>query len=319
MKTISQHRLSIDRIERAHALIDSVFTHSPQLLAEHLGEILGIQLMLKIETLNPIRSFKGRGADLLMQGIQSPTRLVCASAGNFGQAMAYAAQKRGIPLTVYAGTAANSYKIERMRKLGAEVILHGDDFDAAKLEARRVAYEEGYRFVEDGADIETLEGAGTIALELLRFAVQPDVLLIPLGNGALFNGISFVMKTYSPSTQLIAVQSEGAPAMIESYRTGETVVHDGVDTIADGIAVRIPVPQALSDMQGMADDTLLVSEGAIIESMKLVLRHVGLVAEPAAVVGIAALLENAGMFEGKTVGTVICGGNLTAEQMERWL
>jgi threonine dehydratase len=319
MKTISQHRLSIERIAHAHQLIDPVFTHSPQLVAEHLGEILGIQLLLKIETLNPIRSFKGRGAHLLVQGIQTPTRLVCASAGNFGQAMAYAAQKRGIPLTVYAGTRANAYKIERMRKLGAEVILYGDDFDAAKLEARRVADEEGYRFVEDGADIETLEGAGTIALELLQFPVRPDVLLIPLGNGALFNGISFVMKTYSPATQLIAVQSQGAPAMVESYRSGNLMVHDDVDTIADGIAVRIPVPQALEDMKGMADDTLLVSEGAIIESMKLVLRHVGLVAEPAAVVGIAALLENAGMFEGKVVGTVICGGNLTEEQMERWL
>src|SRR5215213_3568639 len=167
MKITSPHRLSIERIERAHTIIDPVFTHSPQLVAEHLGEILGVKLVLKIETLNPIRSFKGRGADLLVQSIQMPAQLVCASAGNFGQAMAYAAQKRGIPLTVYAGTKANTYKIERMRKLGAQVILHGNDFDAAKLEARRMANEKGYRFVEDGADIETLEGTGTIALELL--------------------------------------------------------------------------------------------------------------------------------------------------------
>jgi threonine dehydratase len=319
MKIIQQHRLSLERIERAHSLIDCVFTHSPQLLAEHLGAVLGFTLVLKIETLNPIRSFKGRGAHLLVQSIQAPVRLVCASAGNFGQAMAYAAQKRGIPLTVYAGKHANTYKIERMRALGAEVILHGSDFDAAKLEARRVAELEGYRFVEDGADIETLEGAATIALELLQFSVKPDVLLIPLGNGALFNGMSFVMKNYSPSTRLVAVQSEGAPAMVESYRTGNIIVHDNVRTIADGIAVRIPVAQALDDMKGMADDTLLVSEGAILEAMKLVLRHVGLVAEPAAVVGIAALLENGEMFRGKTVGTVICGGNLTEEQIEEWL
>ena len=319
MKTIFPHRLSIERIERAHSIIDPVFTHSPQLVADHLGEILGVKPVLKIETLNPIRSFKGRGADLLVQGIQTPVPLVCASAGNFGQAMAFAAQKRGIPLTVYAGTKANEYKIERMRKLGAQVILHGDDFDAAKLEARRVANEKGYRFVEDGADIETLEGAGTIALELLKFSIKPDVLFIPLGNGALFNGIAFVMRTYSPTTRLIAVQSEGAPAMVESYRSGNIVAHDDVHTIADGIAVRIPVPQALDDMKGMADDTLLVSEASILEAMKLVLQHVGLVAEPAAVVGIAALLENAAVFRGKTVATVICGGNLTAEQMEAWL
>lgn len=309
----------MERIEAAHSIIDPVFTHSPQLVAGHLGEVLGMQLVLKIETLNPIRCFKGRGADLLMQGLDATARVVCASAGNFGQAMAYAAQKRGIPLTVYASNHANVYKIERMRKLGATVMLHGNDFDAAKLEARRVAAEEGYRFVEDGADIETLEGAATIALELLRFAVKPDVLLLPLGNGALFNGISFVMKTYSPATQLVAVQSQGAPAMVESYRAGKLVVHDHVNTIADGIAVRIPVPQALKDMEGMTDETLLVSEGVIMEAMKLVLRHVGLVAEPAAVVGIAALLEHAAMFEGRTVGTVICGGNLTDEQISQWL
>src|SRR5215211_5248520 len=92
MKIISPHRLSIERIERAHTIIDPVFTHSPQLVAEHLGEILGVKLVLKIETLNPIRSFKGRGADLLVQSIQMPAQLVCASAGNFGQAMAYAAK-----------------------------------------------------------------------------------------------------------------------------------------------------------------------------------------------------------------------------------
>ena len=314
-----KHRLSIEQIERAHALIDPVFINSPQIIAEHLGEILGVKLILKIETLNPIRSFKGRGADLLVSNTKAPVQLVCASAGNFGQAMAYAAGKRGIPLKVYAGKIANAYKIERMRALGAEVILHGDDFDAAKLEARRIANEKGFRFVEDSVDIETLQGAATIALELLKFSVMPDVLLIALGNGALFNGMSFVMKHYYPSTKLIAVQSEGAPAMIESYRSGTTITHDEVHTIADGIAVRIPVQQALDDMKGMADDTLLVSEPAILKAMRLILLHAGLAAEPSGAVGIAALLEQPEMFRGKTVATIICGGNLTEEQVNKWL
>ena len=316
---LTQHRLSIDKIERAVSIIDPVFLNSPQFIAEQLGDLLGCRLILKIETLNPIRSFKGRGADLLVAGLQPTERIMCASAGNFGQAMAYACRKRGIPITILAATTANVYKIERMHALGADVILFGDDFDAAKIEARRRAEVEGFRFVEDSADIETLEGAGTIALELLQFPIKPDVVLVALGNGALFNAIAFVMKTLSPDTKMIAIQSEAAPAMVESYRTGELVTHEKAPTIADGIAVRIPVKQALKDMEGLADDTLLVREASILEAMKLLVRHVGLTAEPSGAVGIAAILENKELFGGKTVATIICGANLTAEQLEKWL
>jgi threonine dehydratase len=189
-------RLNIHRIEAARERIDPVFLHTPQLVAEHLGALLGVRLILKIETLNPVRSFKGRGADLLVSGLANNAPAICASAGNFGQAVAWSCRKRNIPLIIYAGTKANAFKIERMRALGAEVILYGDDFDAAKLEAKRVAAEKGYRFIEDGADIETLEGAGTIALELLDFNEKPDVLLVPLGNGTLQNCAARVCRLW---------------------------------------------------------------------------------------------------------------------------
>ena len=319
MTAIQQHRLSIEKIEHATNVIDPVFLHSPQFIAEQLGDLLGCRLILKIETLNPIRSFKGRGSDLLVAGLQQPVRIMCASAGNFGQAMAYACRKRGIPITILAATTANVLKIERMRALGAEVILFGDDFDAAKIEAKRRAAAEGYRFVEDSAEIETLEGAGTIALELLKLAVKPDVILVALGNGALFNASAFVTKSLSPGTRMIAIQSEAAPAMVESYRSGRTVTHEKAPTIADGIAVRIPVDQALRDMEGLADDTILVREESILRAMKLLVQHVGITAEPSGAVGIAAILENKELFKGKTVATIICGANLTEEQVEKWL
>lgn len=319
MTAIQQHRLSLERVERARSIIDPVFMESPQMIAEQLGELLGCRLVLKIETLNPIKSFKGRGSDLLVSNLQKPVRVMCASAGNFGQAMAYCCRKRDIPITIVAATKANEYKIERMRALGAEVVLYGDDFDAAKIEAKRRAAAEGYRFVEDSADIETLEGAGTIALELQKFPEKLDAVLVALGNGALFNAMSYVMKSGNPSVKMIAIQSAAAPAMIESYRTGRMVVHDQAPTIADGIAVRIPVQQALKDMEGLADDTILVSEGSILRAMKLLVQYAGIVAEPSGAVGIAAILENKELFKGKTVATIICGANLTAEQVERWL
>ncbi len=315
---MTHKRLSINDIEIANALIDTVFLHSPQYVCEPLGARLGCEMLLKVETQNPIRSFKGRGADFLISKT-TEKKLICASAGNFGQAMAYSCRKQNIGLTVYASTKANLLKIRRMKDLGAEVILFGGDFDSAKEEARRVGKEKGTRFVEDAQDVETLVGAGTIGLELLKLSQQLDFLLIPLGNGALFNGIATVMKAKSPKTQLIAIQSVGAPAMVESLQSGKLVMHDKTQTIADGIGVRVPIQQALDDMNGLIDSSLLVKEEIILDAMKLLHAHAGLVVEPSGAVGIAAIIENRTLFENKRVGTIICGGNLTEEQMKMWL
>src|SRR5690606_15312145 len=131
----------------------------------------------------------------------------CASAGNFGQAMAYACRAKGVPLTVYAATTANPLKLERMRAMGATVVLHGEDFDAAKAEGRRVAAERGVRFVEDSVDPEPTEGAGTIGLELLRFPEPLDALVVPLGNGALLAGVATVLKARRPEARVVAAQA----------------------------------------------------------------------------------------------------------------
>lgn len=312
-------RLSLGRVERAAGVIDPVFLDSPQFECEPLGEELGVRMAIKVETLNPIRSFKGRGTEFLVSEAEEGVPLVCASAGNFGQAMAYSCRKRGLDLTVYASTNANPLKVGRMKALGARVVLHGADFDEAKMEARRVARGRGARFVEDSLDVETLEGAGTMGLEWLRFPEPLDALLVPLGNGAMFNGIAGVMKDRSPGTNMVVVQASGAPAMVESWRTGRLVAHDRVETVADGIGVRVPVPQALEDMDGLVDDAVLVGEDSIIEAMRLLHRHAGVVAEPSGAVGVAAVMERPDLFRGQLVGTIICGGNLTADRMREWL
>lgn len=316
---ITSNRVSTEQITAAAARIDPVFCNTPQYVNEPLSDLLGVRLVLKMELLNPIRSFKGRGADLLVAQLADTPQLICASAGNFGQAMAYACRKHGVALTVYASTNANPQKIERMRALGANVVLQGQDFDAAKEAARTAAAAQGIRFVEDSRDIETVIGAGTIALELLRFPAPLDAVLIALGNGAMFNGMGRVFRTHTPATRLIPVQAAGAPAMIESYHAGTLITTPQAATIADGIAVRVPVPEALDDMRGLVDDTRLVQEESIIRAMRLLHEHAGVVVEPSAAVGIAALLEDAAAFAGQTVATVICGGNMTTTQMRQWL
>jgi threonine dehydratase len=175
------------------------------------------------------------------------------------------------------------------------------------------------RFVEDSQDIETLAGAGTIGFELLSFTKSLDVLLIPLGNGALLNGIARVFKELSPQTSIVAIQAEGASAMIDSWKKGEMVIHPTVSTIADGIGVRLPVPQALIDMKDLVDHCILVKEEIILEAMRLLHTYGGIVVEPSGAVGLAAILENKNLFAEKTVATVICGSNLTEEQMKKWL
>src|SRR5258706_1269730 len=301
------HRLSLARIELAATLIDPLFRDTPQYDCEPLSQELGAALTLKIETITPLRSFKGRGSDFFAHehaARLAGRTLVCASAGNFGQAMAWVCRARGWPLVVFASTAANPLKIERMRSLGAEVRLAGADFDAAKQEALRFCEEGAACFVEDGREAAIAEGAGTIARELLS-SQRFDTLLVPLGNGALLTGVGRWTKAHAPQVRVIGVSAAGADAMAASWRAGACIERERAETIADGIAVRVPVPEAVIDMQGTVDDVLLVSEDAIRRAMRLLFVHAGLVVEPAGAAGVAAVLEHP-MLRGSRLATGLC-------------
>jgi threonine dehydratase len=316
-------------IARARASIDPVFLDAPQFDAGLLAEALGARTMvLKVETLNPVRSFKGRGADYCVATLvaearaagTAPPRLVCASAGNFGQAIAWSARRRGVPATVFAAEQANPLKLERMRAFGAEVVLAGADFDAAKDAARAHAATLGAaaRFVEDGRELSVTEGAGTIGMELARWAGPLDAVLVPLGNGALLAGLGHWLRAHRPEARLVAVCAAGAPAMADSIAAGTLVRTAAVDTIADGIAVREPVPEALDDLRGVVDEVVCVPDDAIVEAMRLVLRHAGVLVEPAGAVGVAAALVRPALVQGRHAATPLCGSNLTAAQLEAW-
>ncbi|MCG8459207.1 MAG: pyridoxal-phosphate dependent enzyme [Holophagales bacterium] len=316
------HRLRLDAIAQAAETVDPLFLDSPQFEDEALSRELGCRLTLKLETANPIRSFKGRGVDFYLAHLRRSgcTRpLVCASAGNFGQALAYVGRRHGKAVTVFTSTLASTLKVERMRSFGAEVQLEGDDFDVAKEAARTFAREQGARFVEDGREREISEGAGSLAVELLARGDAFDDLLIPLGNGALLSGVARWFRAASPATRIFGVCSTGADCMERSWRTGRFTEGDAVQTIADGIAVRIPVPEALEDLEGQLDDVLLVDDRAILRAMGLLFRTAGLVVEPAGAVGVAALLTDP-RFAGRRVATVLCGSNMTeVEARERLL
>ena len=318
------HRIGLNAILDAREVIDPVFLDTPCYASEPLSSAVDCRLSLKVETLNPIRSFKGRGASLLVDGLKRqglPSRratLVSASAGNWGQALAYACGQADLPLLLYAARNANPLKVARMRALGAEVRQVGEDFDAAKAAAERHARDAGLRMVADGLDVEASVGAATIAVELTARSAF-DAVVVPLGNGALLTGIGRWMRAASPETEVIGVSAAGADAMAASWRTGGLIVRDSVDTIADGIAVRVPIPEAVRDMTDTVDDVLLVPDDAIAAAMRLLFVKEGILVEPAGAAGIAALLTFGSRFQGRRVATVLCGSNLTEEQIGRWL
>jgi threonine dehydratase len=312
--------ISVDGIEEAASVIDPVFRDTPQFVCEPLSDQLGITTILKVETINPIRSFKGRGTDYLLHRLgPQPNGIVCASAGNFGQGMAFAARKRSVPMTVFAAVSANPLKVERMRALGATVVLEGKDFDEAKDGALQHASRTGAFYVEDGLLGPISEGAGTVAYELERMDETLDACFVPLGNGALVNGMGTWLKRRSPSPVVIAVCPTGAPAMEMSWRAGRAISTPTVDTIADGIAVRVPVQEALEIMRKTVDDVILVTDDEILDAMRLVHRRAGLVVEPAGAAGIAAVAKRRSELAGKRVAVVLTGGNVTEEQLRQWL
>lgn len=312
-----EHRLSLTQIRRGSDVIAPEFLHSPQYVCEPLGEALGCRLTVKVETTNPIRSFKGRGASFLLHELQrrqDHRALICASAGNWGQAMAYACREHTRPLVVYAAVNANPLKVERMKALGADVIQQGHDFDAAKAAAKAHAARVGGWMVEDGLQAEVSEGHGSMAIELLSRGDAYDALVLPLGNGALINGVGRWMKAASPATRVIGVCAQGAPSMERSWRQKRVVETERADTLADGIAVRVPISEAVQDMQGIVDDVLLIDDQHLREAMRLAYQHAGLLLESAGAAGLAALVAHRTQFAGQHVAVALCGSNLTPSQ-----
>ena len=314
-------RLDLERIRASVPQIDPVFRGTPQYECEQLGAALGCRITLKIETLNPVRSFKGRGTETVLARLVGGTRpspVICASAGNLGQALAYSARRRQVACTVVASATVNPLKLQRMQALGANVHLVDGDIEVAREAARDLADRDGLFLVEDSENVATCEGAGTIGLELVASPDRFDAVLVALGGGAMATGVGQVFASLAPSTAVVGVQPLGAPAMTLSWRAGHVVETETIDTIADGVAGRHPIAVVLDDLLTLADDVVLVSEDSIKAGMRLLYAHAGLVVEPSAALGVAAVLENRPRYQGAHVATVLCGGNVTPDDFRRW-
>lgn len=305
--------LSLDRIAEAARTIDPVLLNSPQYSDEQLSIALGRTVVVKVETANPLRSFKGRGADFFIRQVDPRSTVVCSSTGNFGQAMAYAGRRRGIAVQVFVPENVNPVKLARMRAFGAQVTLVGRDSAASEAAARDyVAGRNGCVYVEDGKESAIAEGAGTIAVELLQ-AGPFDAIVLPVGDGALITGVARWVKDRAPQTRIIGVCASGAPCMALSWRARKPISTDRSDTIAEGIEVRVPVPESVARLIALVDDMVVVDDKDLFEAMELSVRTLGLLLEPSGAAGLAAIRVHD--LSGERLATVLTGSNLRPEHL----
>jgi len=283
--------------------IDPVFLDTPQFLDERLSAELGREVLVKVETLNPIGSFKGRGTGLLALELDPALTWVCATAGNFGQGLAYAARERGARVQVFAASDAPAAKLERMRTLGARVEVSDRSAAAARDYANAAA---DRILIQDGLDPSIAEGAGTIAVEL-ESAGPIDTAVVQIGDGALISGVARWLKSRNPQPRVVGVCADGAPAMAESFAAGHPVSVEGAGTIAAALAITDPVPESLTRVTALVDEVVLVDDDDLRAAMDLVAETLGVLVEPAGAAGVAALLRHGAEIPGERVAVLLTG------------
>ncbi|HUH41096.1 MAG TPA: threonine ammonia-lyase [Castellaniella sp.] len=303
--------ITIDDIRQAAQRIQGQIVQTPCLESRVLSELTGAQVFLKFENLQFTSTFKERGAyNKLVQLSQAERQrgVIAMSAGNHAQGVAYHSQRLGIPATIVMPSFTPGVKVAGTRGFGARVILHGATLEAAYEHAHTLAEQEHLTFVHPYNDLAIMAGQGTVALEMLAQQPDLDAIVVPVGGGGLIAGIATAAKAIKPSIEMIGVQMQRFPAMVN--RMQGTRLPQGVSTIAEGIAVGAPGPLCIEAIEHHVDDWLLVDEGDIEHAIVLLLEVEKTLAEGAGAAGLAALLSHPQRLAGRKVGMVLSGGNI---------
>jgi threonine dehydratase len=299
-------------IEAAAARLRGQVLDTPCVESLTLGQIVGARIFLKFENLQFTASFKERGAlnklAALVESRQPIKGVIAASAGNHAQGVAHHAQRLGLRAVIVMPQHTPTVKVERTKGFGAEVVLYGDGFDAARERAMAMATEQGLTFVHPFDDPLVIAGQGTIALEMLRAQPDLDTLVIAVGGGGLISGMATAVRHLKPSMQIVGVQTARFPAMVNAFKG--THHAQGTSTIAEGIAVGQPGQITSEIVKRLVDDLVLVDEGDIEQALVMLLEIEKTLVEGAGAAGLAALLKEPGRYAGRQVGLVLCGGNI---------
>jgi threonine dehydratase len=303
--------LTLADIQAAALRLRGQVIETPCLASRTLSAIAGCEVFLKFENHQFTASFKERGALNKIAQLSEAERargVLAVSAGNHAQGVAYHADRLGIPATIVMPRFAPSVKVERTRGFGAEVVLHGDSFDDARLHGLALATERGLTLVHPYDDLAVAAGQGTIGLEMLAQQPGLDTLVVAVGGGGLITGVATAVRGLRPGTEVIGVQTERFPAVWNHVHGGNRPC--ALATIADGIGVKHPGEQLLPLIRERVSDVLLVGEDDIEQAMVMLLEIEKTVVEGAGAVGLAALLRHRERFAGRRVGLILCGGNI---------
>ena len=303
--------VSLADIQTAHARIADQIVRTPTLVSKTLSDMTGATVYLKFENLQFTAAYKERGALNTLLQLSDEARakgVIAASAGNHAQGLAYHANRLGIPATIVMPTTTPTVKVMQTEGHKATVVLEGENFDAAYAHARLLEAERGLTFVHPFDDPRVIAGQGTVAVEMLADVPAIDTLIVPIGGGGLISGMATVARTAAHHIAVYGVEAELFPSMYN--RINGTDMPCAGDTLAEGIAVKEPGAITSRMVEVLVDDILLVSERALEESVSLLLQIEKTVVEGAGAAGLAALLAYPEKFRGKTVGIVLCGGNI---------
>jgi threonine dehydratase len=307
----------------AREFISPYLPKTPLVRSHKISEALGCDFYLKLENLQPVGAFKVRGGVNLVGHAAREGRnetLVTASTGNHGQSIGYAGQLFNTRVIIYAPAEnVNQAKLQAMRELGAEVRLHGRDFDEARLETERVANAEGLRYVHSANEPHLIAGVGTIGLEIFEDLADVDVIIAPAGGGSCAAGNCIVAHERNPNVKVIAVQSEAAPVTWHAWRNHNLDPYPTMETEHEGLATRVPFELTNRILWELLSDFVLVTDEQINDAIRVLARDAKQVVEGAGAASLAAAIKLRDQLHGKKVVSVVTGGNLPLDRFAKLL
>lgn len=304
----------------ARQVVDRHLPRTPLLQSQALNEKLGFTLFLKCENLQPTGAFKVRGGINLLNSLSESERklgVVTASTGNHGQSIAYAARLFGARAIIYVPVGANPLKVAGMKRLGAEVVFEGVDFDECRIAAGERAARDGMYFVHSANEPRLIAGVATAALEIMETQPDLDCLIVPVGGGSGLSGACIVGKAISPDLTIVGVQAEGAPVFYESWKRRETLAFERADTFAEGLATRVAFSFPARIVWPLVDDVCLVSDQEIKRAMLAMLESAHLATEGAGAASVAAAWRRRDELKGKRAACMVSGGNVTLDGLKQ--
>jgi len=305
-------------VYKAQKIVYKYLKKTPLLKSLYLSRVLDCEVYVKCENLQPIGAFKIRGGLNLISNLSHDERergVITASTGNHGQSIAYASHLFGVKAIIGMPKDANPLKADAIRALGAEVALHGKDFDEAKDWVESEAKRVGYRYIHSGNEPFLISGVGTLFLEIIEEVPDIDTIIIPVGGGSSASAGCIVSKSINPDIEVIGVQSEGAPAVYRSWKSGKWMTTESIETFAEGLATRAPFELTLQIMREKLDDMILVTEEEIKKAILTMLEATHLLAEGAGAASTAAAFKIKDKLRNKKVALILSGGNLTLDQL----